>query len=347
MLRGYSKHSKPIKMAGIIYSSILAQDQITSEGDVMRTLESMVKSGVKSIIFALRDAVTNRHTPSCTVSHPISPKCQHKTRDIAAKWPLFCLAGAMLLSGCSQSYHTTQLPQDPVIPASTAQLVVVVSDNWDASSGQIYQFSRTPGQPWQQTGQTDSVDLGRNGTAWGIGLHPQQNNGPQKQEGDGKAPAGLFRLSAAFGALPALVTQMPYQQMSRFDFCIDVPTSPLYNQTVDVRQFRDEWTAGSSEPMRRDLITKPDAVYEQGLFIDHNFSDGEARQTGAGSCIFMHLKSPDGRKTAGCTALAPAHLTALLQWLKPAERPLYLLLPVSEYRRLQTPWQLPALPVAG
>jgi len=232
-----------------------------------------------------------------------------------------------------------------MIPAGTTQLVVVVSDNWNASSGQLYQFSRVAGQPWQVIGQTSQVDLGRNGTAWGLGLHPAQS-GPQKQEGDGKAPAGLFRLSAAFGALPTLASQMPYQQMSRFDYCIDVPTSPLYNQTLDIRQYRPEWTVGSSEPMRRDLIAKPDAVYEQGLFIDHNFSSGEARQTGAGSCIFMHLKSPDGRKTAGCTALAPEHLTALLQWLSPQAEPLYLLLPASEYQRLQQDWLLPPLPTS-
>jgi L,D-peptidoglycan transpeptidase YkuD (ErfK/YbiS/YcfS/YnhG family) len=220
--------------------------------------------------------------------------------------------------------------------------VIVVSDNWDASTGRLYQFSRSIGTSWQAAGKAAVVDLGRNGSAWGLGLHPQQQ-GPQKQEGDGKAPAGLFRLSAAFGALPALATQMPYQQMSRFDYCIDVPTSPLYNQTLDVRQYRPEWTAGSSEPMRRDLLDAPDSVYQQGLFIDHNYSNGEARQTGAGSCIFMHQKAPGGRKTAGCTALEPATLTALLQWLTPEAAPLYLLLPVAEYRRLQQDWQLPVL----
>lgn len=255
------------------------------------------------------------------------------------------LGSSVLLNGCSLAHFTSSgtVSAAPVIPVSTTQLVVVISADWDASSGQLYQFSRDHTRNWQLTGATDSVDLGRNGSAWGLGVHPAQT-GPQKHEGDGKAPAGLFRLSAAFGALPALATQMRYQQMSRFDYCIDVPTSPLYNQTLDIRQYRAEWTEGSSEPMRRDLITKPDAVYEKGLFVDHNFSGGEARQTGAGSCIFMHLKSPDGRKTAGCTALAPAHLTALLQWLQPQAEPMYLLLPLGEYRRLQQQWQLPTLP---
>ncbi|WP_348732030.1 hypothetical protein [Rheinheimera texasensis] len=276
------------------------------------------------------------------------------SRSSAQRRPQRHVAGTLVLTvlllsniGCSQS---PQLPASsgealaaaPVIPASTRQLVIVVSDDWGASTGRLYLFARSVGMPWQVAGPASAVDLGRNGSAWGLGLHPPQQ-GQQKQEGDGKAPAGLFRLSSAFGALPTLVTPMPYQQMSRFDYCIDVPTSPLYNQTLDVRQYRPEWTAGSSEPMRRDLMATPDAVYQQGLFIDHNFSDGEARQTGAGSCIFLHQKAANGRKTAGCTALDPAALSALLRWLDPQNAPLYLLLPVAEYRRLQQDWQLPVL----
>lgn len=289
----------------------------------MKTIQSLVKHIYKSI----------------TLHIPPRLKPKHRRHIVAGLGLSFLMLGN---SGCSQAPQQQLLPAEPVIPLSARQLVVVVSDNWDANSGRLYQFSRNSGTSWQVKGQASLVDLGRNGSAWGLGLHPQQQ-GPQKQEGDGKAPAGLFRLSAAFGALPTLATQMPYQQMSRFDYCIDVPTSPLYNQTLDVRQYRPEWTAGSSEPMRRDLMDKPDAVYQQGLFVDHNYSNGEARQTGAGSCIFIHQKASGGRKTAGCTALEPAALSALLQWLTPDSAPLYLLLPVKEYQRLQQDWQLPVL----
>lgn len=297
----------------------------------MRRPQHLLKSTLKSIIFA-----------------PCLVRSRWGRQPVSQPFAIAMLCSSLWLAGCSQTQFTAAQSAMtlPVIPTSSTQLVVVISEHWQASTGQLYQFSRIGGQPWQLTGRSSTVDLGRNGTAWGLGLHPAQS-GPQKQEGDGKAPAGLFRLSAAFGALPALATPMPYQQMSRFDYCIDVPASPLYNQTLDIRQYRPEWTEGSSEPMRRDLMAKPDAVYQQGLFIDHNFSNGEARQTGAGSCIFMHLKAPDGHKTAGCTALAPDHLTALLRWVTPQAEPLYLLLPASEYRRLQQQWQLPALPDAS
>ncbi len=296
----------------------------------MKAVQSLVKHVYKSIAF--------------------NSLAQSSVQRSAQQQVVSCLVLAVLTlcnTGCSQFPQVQTASGEafaaaPVIPVSTRQLLIVVSDDWQASTGRLYLFSRSSGMPWQVAGPASAVDLGRNGSAWGLGLHPPQQ-GQQKQEGDGKAPAGLFRLSAAFGALPTLVTQMPYQQMSRFDYCIDVPASPLYNQTLDVRQYRPEWTAGSSEPMRRDLMETPDAVYQQGLFVDHNFSDGEARQTGAGSCIFLHQKAANGRKTAGCTALDPAALSALLQWLEPQNAPLYLLLPVAEYRRLQQDWQLPVL----
>ena len=61
----------------------------------------------------------------------------------------------------------------------------------------------------------------------------------------------------------------------------------------------------------------------------------------AGSCIFAHLwKTPD-TATAGCTAMAPATMDAVLAWLDPAQRPVFVLLPASEYRALQAAWRLP------
>ena len=49
------------------------------------------------------------------------------------------------------------------------------------------------------------VSVGRNGAAWGLGLHAAQPQGPQKQEGDGRAPAGVFTLGAISFSIAALV----------------------------------------------------------------------------------------------------------------------------------------------
>jgi L,D-peptidoglycan transpeptidase YkuD (ErfK/YbiS/YcfS/YnhG family) len=61
----------------------------------------------------------------------------------------------------------------------------------------------------------------------------------------------------------------------------------------------------------------------------------------AGSCIFAHLwKSPD-TATAGCTAMQPEAMQALLAWLDPKRQPVFVLLPQAEYGRLKTAWRLP------
>jgi L,D-peptidoglycan transpeptidase YkuD (ErfK/YbiS/YcfS/YnhG family) len=132
---------------------------------------------------------------------------------------------------------------------------------------------------------------------------------------------------------------MPYLPMSKNHYCIDIPSSPLYNQIVDISKYPKAMSKGTTEPMRRDLAAKPDDSYRRGLFIDHN----PRNQPGAGSCIFMHQIVPEKTATAGCTALPDADLTAIFAWLKPELQPVYLLLPAAEYQALRASWHLPVL----
>ena len=60
-----------------------------------------------------------------------------------------------------------------------------------------------------------------------------QSGEPQKQEGDGRAPAGVFRIGTAFGYADSARPALPYQAMTASDYCIDVNGSPLYNRIVD------------------------------------------------------------------------------------------------------------------
>jgi L,D-peptidoglycan transpeptidase YkuD (ErfK/YbiS/YcfS/YnhG family) len=185
--------------------------------------------------------------------------------------------------------------------------------------------------------------LGRTGSAWGIGLHPAGSSGPQKREGDGRAPAGVFALGTAFGYAGGARTALPYRGMGASDYCIDVPASPLYNRIVDAREVGEQAVAGSTEPMRRDLHADGDQRYRLGFVIEHN---PQARP-GAGSCIFAHLWKAPGVATAGCTAMDDPIMQQLLAWLDPARKPVFVLLPVSEYQRLRAGWGLPALPADG
>ena len=217
------------------------------------------------------------------------------------------------------------------------QLVLVISDDWQADNAQLYRFDKKLGQ-WQQQGEQTQVTLGRTGLAWGIGLHGKQQ-GKIKQEGDGKAPAGIFTLGDAFGYLSKLNTAMPYKEMTANDFCIDVNDSPFYNQIVSKLEVGEQGIRGSSEPMRRDIHLAGDHKYKKGLIVQHN----SEQISGAGSCIFMHIWQAPTLPTAGCTAMSEKNITELLTWLNGKKQPLYVALPRSEYLAKKLAWSLPDL----
>ena len=222
--------------------------------------------------------------------------------------------------------------------AESRQLVVVLTPNWNASSGRLATFEREPGGAWRATGGSFNVTVGRAGSGWGLGIHPPQATGPQKQEGDGRAPAGVFAIGPAFGYAASAETRLPYLAMQREHWCIDVPGSPLYNRIVDAKRVGEEAIEGSTEPMRRDVHLKGDGVYRQGFVIAHNVEGADR----GGSCIFAHVWKAPGAPTAGCTAMREADMAALLAWIDPAKTPRFALLPVQEYARLQAAWDLPA-----
>lgn len=220
------------------------------------------------------------------------------------------------------------------------QLVLVTTPDWDAANGSLstYKWTRSG---WKPTGLSFPVSIGRSGSAWGSGLHSAQP-GPVKKEGDGRSPAGVFRLGTAFGYAGNAATEMPYLAMRDSHYCVDVVGSPLYNQIVDTRTVGASAVAGSTEPMRRDIHAGGDQRYKLGLVIEHN----AANVPGAGSCIFAHVWKAPGEPTSGCTAMNESSMRKLLGRLQPRRHPVFVLLPASEYQRLRRDWRLPALPRA-
>ena len=221
---------------------------------------------------------------------------------------------------------------------ATRQLVVVLTPNWDAPQGRLARFERNAGGAWRPVGSSFPVMVGRSGSAWGLGVHATPSDGPQKAEGDGRAPAGVFAIGTAFGYGASTATRLPYAPMQRDHWCIDVPGSPHYNRIVDTREVGAKAIEGSTEPMRRDLHKDGDSRYRLGFVIEHN-AGGVDR---AGSCIFAHLWQGPEVPTAGCTAMAGADMATLLGWLDPTKTPRFVLLPVQAYARLQAAWDLPA-----
>ena len=252
-------------------------------------------------------------------------------RPAMGRWLAFGLAG--LLAACAHG-----APQAAGPLQGAGQLVLVTTPGWDADHGTLRRFERRDGT-WRPAGAATPVMVGRNGSAWGLGLHATQPGGPVKREGDGRAPAGVFAIGTAFGYGGEAATALPYAAMDAGDWCIDVPASKLYNRIVDAKDVGAAAVEGSTEPMRRDLHADGDQRYRLGFVVEHN----PQAVPGAGSCIFAHLWKSPTDPTAGCTAMADPAMEALLAWLEPAREPVFVLLPMAEFQRLQTSWQLPVL----
>jgi len=173
--------------------------------------------------------------------------------------------------------------------------------------------------------------LGRGGLGWGMGLHGARR-GRAKREGDDRSPAGVFRIPSAFGRRPPAGATLPFVRVHAHHRWVDDPRSRHYNRLVDDRGVERDWSSA-------EVLARPDGLYDATLVVDHNPS----RQPGAGSAVFVHAWRAPGRPTAGCTALAPDEVRALLAWLVPDAMPVLVQLPRATYRRVQAAWRLPPL----
>lgn len=258
-------------------------------------------------------------------------------RRVSRHVPPLLMATVMILARTSPAADS---PAAGSLVADSRQLVFVVVPGWDAPRGTLTTFERDAAGSWRRRAASHAVLVGRNGSAWGRGLHPVPDDGPQKREGDGRSPAGIFAIGPAFGAAATCETGLAYRPLTADDWCIDVVGSPLYNRIVDGREVGAAAVAGSTEPMRRDLHLGGDRSYELGFVIGHN----TAGRAGAGSCIFAHLLGDPPAPTAGCTAMTEPQLRELLRWLDAAARPRFVLLPATEAGARAAAWGLPPPP---
>ena len=86
-----------------------------------------------------------------------------------------------------------------------------------------------------------------------------------------------------------------------------------------------------------------DYAHSLKLYIAHNDAImGGKPVPGLGSAIFFHIWRGGGSKsTAGCTTMDKAKLISMIAQIDPKKKPVYILLPQAEYKRLRSTWQLP------
>jgi D-alanyl-D-alanine dipeptidase len=235
--------------------------------------------------------------------------------------------------------------------ARSTQMIVVTTSDWNAVEGRMQRFERAAARDaWSPVSEPISVVVGKNGMGWGIGViatddpNIRSTSDPVKQEGDGKAPAGVFGLGTAFGYTPQPLpgSKMPYLNLTASIECVDDPGSKYYNRLVDRSTVATDWN--SSEHMRAI------EAYRWGIVVDHNGTVTDVKSNrpapGGGSCVFLHIWGSSTQGTAGCTAMPQIELETLLTWLDPERKPLLVQLPTPEYARLINRWKLPLLNAA-
>ena len=232
----------------------------------------------------------------------------------------------------------TQVAKPPTafaIPQTTKLLVTAVVDDWTSTKATMRVWRRN-GSAWEAKGDAWPGVVGRTGTAWGIGLHGDgapNREGPIKKEGDGKSPAGVFAIDAAYGVAVEAPkgTKLPYETTASGDWqCVDDPASDHYATIIDRKQVASDWQ--SHEEMLRN-----DTLYTWVVNVAHN----PERVAGKGSCIFLHVWGGKDSTTVGCTAMEEPRLAGLMAQLDPADQPLFVLLPRADYTALGKAWGLP------
>lgn len=229
-----------------------------------------------------------------------------------------------------------QLKKLTVPPLSnSAQIVLVVTPDGNATEGQLSRFEKNENGEWSKVGKGHPVTVGRNGLAWGRGL-TDPGKGGMKKEGDGKAPAGIFRITKIFGYEPPLDLsfKMPFLPASETLECVDDSGSVFYNQLIDSLKHRNQRDWKSSERMRR-----PDHQYRWGAVVEHN---GASVPQG-GSCIFLHIWKEVGRPTSGCTAMSEEDLLKTLFWLDRTKGPVLVQLTQADFEQFRKKGILPKL----
>jgi D-alanyl-D-alanine dipeptidase len=222
--------------------------------------------------------------------------------------------------------------------AASRQLVVVQTPSWNDKVGRLQRYERHTDAPggWRPVGEGVDIVVGTAGLGWGVGLHGGGVgvDAPRKVEGDGRAPAGVFRLTRVFGKTSAPESGLPSQKLSAGDVCVDDATHPAYNRILP---------AGTDKTWKSaEQLVRKDWLYDLIVVVDQNHAedDGDA-VAGRGSCVFLHVWRREGSGTAGCTAMDRARLADLIRWLEANDAPLLVQLPRDVYARVRATWALP------
>lgn len=225
------------------------------------------------------------------------------------------------------------------VPRHCSQALVGIADDWNANKVTLTLYQKQGGS-WKPVGANWQGRLGKNGLAWGRGLHPKiSTKVANKQEGDWRAPAGIFKIGGAYGYARNIErhAKLPYRQITKRDLWVEDQNSPHYNRHIILSH------PASTAWEKKAQMRQDDHAHSLKLYIAHNDAIlGGKPIRGYGSAIFFHIwRSGGSRPTAGCTTMHETKLKQLIANIDPSKNPVYVLLPKAEYQQLRKDWKLP------
>jgi L,D-peptidoglycan transpeptidase YkuD (ErfK/YbiS/YcfS/YnhG family) len=190
-----------------------------------------------------------------------------------------------------------------ILKKEAAQMIVVTPSKISKTTGTMQRYEKKNGK-WNKVASPMKVVIGKKGTG-------------KTKEGDARTPVGTFRLGASFGwgQKPTRIKH-PFKKVTKHDYWIDDTKSKDYNK----------WVRYKGNPNKKwksfERLNHP--LYKYGVVIRYN---EKPIVKGAGSAIFLHVKTSKTKYTLGCVATEEKNLLKTIKWLDPKKKPIIIIKP--------------------
>jgi L,D-peptidoglycan transpeptidase YkuD (ErfK/YbiS/YcfS/YnhG family) len=217
--------------------------------------------------------------------------------------------------------------------SGSLQLVLVTAPGWGDSAGQVQRYRRALATlAWEKVGSSSPCVLGKAGLAAAGNFAGRPGTWPEKKDGDGKTPAGIFAPAQAFGfksegQARGMGLKLPYAEVGESLICVSDPKSPQFGKLA---------ASGGSRTPRGVNLTKAGEANKWGLLLGA-YNQGQT----PGPCLLLHMWDEPGKPTGGDIGCHEARMLELLAWLDPSANPAVAIVPAGELDTVRAAWGLP------
>lgn len=182
------------------------------------------------------------------------------------------------------------------------QVIVVAAKKDTDYMAKLNAYERINGQ-WKSILHDIDTMVGKNGIS------------KEKTEGDKRSPAGIFKLTEAFGTSdkPAGI-KLRYTKTTKNHYWIDDATSDDYNKLV--------YFEGDPYSRWKSFERLTLKCYNHAVVVDYNMNPVIK---GKGSAIFLHKFSGQKNGSLGCIEVSEYNLLKILGWLDGDKKPVIVL----------------------